>query len=114
MPEGPGFDPQAMRQAADMMASMGPEALEQMSSMAASRHVGLQQQQQPSLQQTSPQAGPAGQQAVEAMQVCSSVPSLLNSARLLLWDASEASVPMCLGSAPGAEACHQLAGLETH
>ncbi len=74
MPEGPGFDPQAMRQAADMMASMSPEALEQMTSMAASRHVGLQQQQHPSPQPPSLQTGPgSSQQAVEAMQVCSSV-----------------------------------------
>ena len=66
VPEGPGFDQPAMREAADMMASMSPEALEQMSSVAASRHVGLQQHQQPSLQDV-----PAGsQQAVEAMQVC--------------------------------------------
>ncbi|CAL5229942.1 g13370 [Coccomyxa viridis] len=69
MPEGPGFDPQAMWQAADMMASMSPEALEQMTSMAASRHVGLQQQQHPSPQPPSLQTGPgSSQQAVEAMQ----------------------------------------------
>ena len=73
MPEGPGFDPQAMRQAADMMASMSPEALDQMTSMAASRHVGLQQRQQQSLQPPNLQTGPgSSQQAVEAMQVCSS------------------------------------------
>ena len=69
IPEGPGFDQQAMREAADMVASMNPEALEQISSVAASRHAGLQQQQTPSMQD-----GPAGsQQAVAALQVCSSV-----------------------------------------
>lgn len=106
MPEGPGFDPQAMRQAADIMVSMSPEALEQMSSVAASRHVGLQQQQQPSLQ-----AGPAGQQAVEAMQVCSSLPWLLDPARLLLWDASTGFVPLRFASIPKGEACQQFASL---
>ena len=66
MPEGPEFNPQAMRQAADMMASMSPEALEQMTSVAASRHVGTQEQLQPSLQH----APAGGQEAMEAMQVC--------------------------------------------
>lgn len=70
MPEGPGFDPQAMRQAADMMASMNPEALEQMTSMAASRHTGVQPQ-QPTMAPLNMAVAPAGsEQPMEAMQVC--------------------------------------------
>ena len=78
MPEAPSFDPQAMRQAVDMMASMRPEALQQMASMAASQQMpsmtssqdaGVQQQQQQ--QQSSSSQGQAADpmQALQAMQV---------------------------------------------
>ncbi len=70
MPEGPGFDPQAMRQAADMMANMNPEALEQMTSMAASRHTGVQPQQQTMAPLNTPVAPAGSHQPMDAMQVC--------------------------------------------
>ena len=69
MPEMPGFDPQAMRQAADMMASMSPEALEQMTSMAAARQAVAEvgQQAPPPI----PEMQHSGtQEALQAMQVC--------------------------------------------
>lgn len=65
MPEGPGFDPEQMQQAADMMASMSQEALEQMTCMAASHSTGIEQQQPQTLQ-----VQPSGsQQALDAVQV---------------------------------------------
>ena len=76
MPEAPSFDPQAMRQAVDMMASMRPEALQQMASMAASQQMpsmsssqdaGVQQQQQQSSSSQVQAADPI--QALQAMQV---------------------------------------------
>ena len=70
MPEGPEFDPQAMRQAADMMASINPEALEQMTSMAASQHTGVQPQQQMTAPLKTTVAPAGSQQPMEAMQVC--------------------------------------------
>ena len=81
MPDAPSFDPQAMRQAVDMMASMRPEALQQMASMAASQQMpsmtssqdaGVQQQQQQQQQQqtSSSQVQAADPlQALQAMQV---------------------------------------------
>lgn len=67
MPEMPGFDPQAMRQAADMMASMSPEALEQMTSMAAAREAVAGQQAPPPIPEMQQ---PGTQEALQAMQVC--------------------------------------------
>ena len=76
MPEAPSLDPQAMRQAVDMMSSMRPEALQQMASMAASQQMpsmsssqdaGVQQQQQQSSSSQVQAADPM--QALQAMQV---------------------------------------------